>query len=314
MPPSSGINRSFLDFAAYRSEETAMGEDSPVPGVGVAPYFWMLAGSFSFALMGTLVHLLGQTCDWQVIALVRAFLALLMAALLAKAAGARLVIWRPATLWVRSIAGSLSLVGTFYALTRLPVADVLTLTNTFPLWVAILSWPVLKEPPSGKLWLAVLVSILGVVLIQRPHLAEGNFATLIALASSFTTAVAMIGLHHLDRIDPRAIVVHFSGVSMVFCAAALVLFERVASFSLVPQGKDLLALFGVGVTATIGQLFLTKAFVAGTPAKVAVVGLTQVIFAMLFDERLWEQSLIWPTLAGMALVLAPTTWVMTGRQ
>jgi hypothetical protein len=40
-----------------------------------------------------------------------------------------------------SIAGSISLVCGFYAMTHYPVSEVLTLTNMFPLWVAVLSLP-----------------------------------------------------------------------------------------------------------------------------------------------------------------------------
>ena len=45
----------------------------------------------------------------------------------------------------------------------------------------------------------------------------------------------------------------------------------------------MLLLLGIGVTASIGQLLLTKAFTGGDPAKVSVIGLTQVLFAFLFD-------------------------------
>jgi drug/metabolite transporter (DMT)-like permease len=270
----------------------------------------MLLGSFSFAWMGTLTHALASTCDWQVIALARTFLALVLAAALALAAGARLVWWGPRTLWVRSIAGSVSLVCTFFALTRLPVSDVLTLTNTFPLWVALLSWPLLGEAPSSRVWLSVGCGVLGVALIQQPHFAEGNFASLVALASSFTTAVALLGLHRLGRIDVRAIVVHFSSVSLLFCLAALLLFDHSATLPESFSGQPLLMLLGVGATATVGQLFLTKAFAAGPPAKVSVVGLTQVVFALAIDLLFWERPLNPATLVGMMLVLAPAGWLL----
>src|SRR5437588_10248172 len=83
----------------------------------LAPYAWMLCGSVAFAVMGTLAHGLGERCDWQLIAFTRSFLAFVFAALLARAAGVRLVLWRPGTLWIRSLAGRFSLVCTFYALT-----------------------------------------------------------------------------------------------------------------------------------------------------------------------------------------------------
>jgi drug/metabolite transporter (DMT)-like permease len=72
-------------------------------------------------------------------------------------------------------------------------------------------------------------------------------------------------------------------------------------------------LLGVGISATTGQLFLTKAFAAGPPAKVSVVALTQVVFAALFDVVVTGHAIGPVTLAGMALVVAPTAWLLLSR-
>ena len=190
------------------------------------PYLWMLCGSLAFALMGAAAHHLRFSCDWQVIALVRSLVALVLAGGLTLAVGDQLVFWRPGSLWLRSIAGSLSQVSTFFAFTHLPISDVLTLTNMFPIWVALLSWPLLGELPPGHVWLSVVSGLAGVVLIQQPHIAEGNFAALVALGASFFTAFAMIGLHRLRHIAAGAVVAHFSIVSSTFCLASLFVFER----------------------------------------------------------------------------------------
>jgi drug/metabolite transporter (DMT)-like permease len=279
-----------------------------------SPYLSMLGGSISFALMGTLTHALRFTCDWPVIAFARTFLALVFALGLVFVARVPLVFWRPRTLWVRSIAGSVSLVCTFFALTHLPVSEVLTLTNMFPVWVALLSWPLLKEPPTGQVWLSVGSGVAGVVLIQQPHFAEGNFAALLALAGSVSTAIAMLGLHRLQQIDIRAIVVHFSLVGMLFCVAAYFLFGQTSAPREAPTADALWMLLGVGVTATVGQLLLTVAFTFGSPAKVSVVGLSQIVFAMALDVIFWNRSFNAVTLAGMALVVAPTGWLMVSSK
>src|SRR2546427_274782 len=80
-------------------------------------------------------------------------------------------------------AGSISLVCPFYCLPRLPVSEVLTLTNIYPMWVPLLAWPLYKEPPSAQVWLSLASSLTGVVLIQQPHFAEGNFAAILLLVS-----------------------------------------------------------------------------------------------------------------------------------
>jgi drug/metabolite transporter (DMT)-like permease len=276
---------------------------------GLRPYIWMLTGSLSFSFMAAFAHAAGQSWSWQVIALARTGLCLVFMTILAQVWGVRLVFWRPATLWLRSIAGSISLVCTFYSLTHLQIAYVLTLTNVFPIWVAILSWPLLRETPSPRVWLSVASGVLGVGFIQSPDLTEGNYAALVALCSSLTTALAMMGLHRLQDVDARAIVVHFSAVSALFCAVATLL-EPGQSPERVHGAADVLLLLGVGVTATIGQFFLTKAFAAGTPAKVSVVGLSQVVFAMVIDFTIFDKSFKAFSLVGIFLILGPTAWLM----
>jgi drug/metabolite transporter (DMT)-like permease len=274
----------------------------------------MLCGALAFAVMGTLAHALADRCDWQVVALWRAGLALFFAVSLTVAAGAPLHVFRPRTLWMRSIAGSISLVCTFYALARLPVADVLTITNVFPVWVALLSWPILREAPTRQAWIAIALGVSGVVLVQQPHLSTGSpqavAPAMAALFASFTTAIAMLGLHRLQSIDPRAIVAHFSGVALIVCTASFVLVPNHAPASSHIDSRAVAMLFGVGVFATVGQLFLTKAFAAGPPAKVSVVALAQVVFAMIFDMLVWGRSFSVVTIVGMALVIAPTGWLL----
>jgi drug/metabolite transporter (DMT)-like permease len=276
----------------------------------VLPYLWMLCGSLSFTLMSELTYALRETFTWQMIALTRAGLALIFASILVRASGSRFVILRPKTLWVRSLAGSLSLVSYFFALTRLPTSEVLTLGNMFPIWVAVLSWPMLGQAPTVWVLLSVASGVTGVVLIQQPHLAEGNFVALVALGASLFTAVAMMGLHRLRSVSPPAIVAHFSAVSLVFCVIATLLFDSGMALMPAPTNSAVIMLVGVGVTATIGQLFLTKAFAEGMPAKVSVVGLTQVVFAIIFDAVIWQKTFNQITVIGIVLVLAPTAWLL----
>lgn len=275
------------------------------------PYLWMLCGAASFAVMAIVAAALRDQVDWQWIAIARTGLAMMFAAALAVAGGARLVFLRPAKLWMRSIAGSISLVCGFYAMTHYPVSEVLTLTNMFPLWVAVLSLPLLGEWPPLDVWPAVVIGILGVLLIQPPasgQFSGGQLAVAAAILSSFTSAVALIGLHHVRQIDPRAIVAHFSAVALVACVAALFMFPRTRP--LVFTGQTASLLLCVGIFATIGQLFLTKAFAAGPPARVSVVGLSQVGFTMLLEMAIWHRSFSASTLLGMFLVIAPTAWML----
>jgi drug/metabolite transporter (DMT)-like permease len=274
------------------------------------PYLWMLLGSFAFSWMGTLAHDVGQTMDWQVVAMFRSAIPLVLVGAWALAGGVKLVLWKPPILWMRSIAGSVSLVGTFFALTRLPISDVFTVTNMFPVWVALLSWPLLGVFPGGKVWLSVACGVAGVVLIglqgERPH---GDYAIYIALSVSLFTALAMIGLHRLKELDTRVVVVHFSAVSLLFATVALFVFPQQREWHELAW-SEIGGLAGVGLTATLGQIFLTKAFTVGDPAKISVVGLSQIVFSLALDFFVLHHDVGLHKLLGIPLIIGPTAWLL----
>lgn len=278
------------------------------------PYLWMLAGCVSFSVMAALAHAAGQRCDWQTVAFVRAFLVLALVGTFSVATGSRLVFLRPRKLWVRSLAGSISLVMTFFAFSRLPASTVATLTNTFPVWVAVLSWPLLGVFPRPRVWAAVLGGVAGVYLIQMPHGGENDFAIAIALLAAGATSVAMIGLHKLREVNSNAVVVHFSAVATVVSSSSFFLFERRPDAIPFYHPDALPLLLGVGLTASVGQMFLTRAFAHGDPSKVSVVGLAQVVMTLLIDVVVSGQPVTGLALAGTLLILAPTAWVMLERR
>ncbi len=273
-------------------------------------YLLMLGGALAFATMGALSHAAGERCDWRLVAVARTSVAFVLSAAFAKATGVRLVALGPPVLWVRSLAGSLGVLGAFYALTHLPISTALTLSNTVPVWVTLLAWPVLGQRPAASVWLAIAVGICGVALIQQPEMAGDNLALALALGNAVSTAVAVIGLNRLGGVDARAVVTHFSGVSTVFTVGFLLLSGADVSYAPLADGVTLALLVGVGLAGTLGQLAMTRAFALGSPSKVSVVGLTQIVFALLFDLLLWRRPFDLLTLAGIVLVAAPSGWLM----
>lgn len=272
-------------------------------------YLYMLASSLAFATMGALSHLAGERVEWQLVAVARTLVAFVLSASLAVSTGVRLVVFRPRVLWMRSMAGSVGVLCAFYALTHLPISTALTLSNTVPVWVTLLAWPVLGMRPAAAVWGAIAVGVCGIVLVQRPELGADRLAALLAVGNALFTAVAMIGLNKLRGVDARAVVTHFSGVSTVFTVTVLLLSDGV-DYGALRSGTTLALLAGVGAAGTLGQLGMTKAFALGNPPRVSVVGLMQIVWALLYDLLLWRRAFDLLTVAGIFLVVAPSAWLM----
>jgi drug/metabolite transporter (DMT)-like permease len=273
-------------------------------------YLFMLACAFSFAAMGAFGHAAGASCDWRLVAFARSSLAFLITLGLALSAGVRLALLRPATLWMRSAAGTAGVLFAFYALTHLPISTAITLSNTVPVWVTLLAWPVLGQRPTAGVWAAIAVGLTGIVLIQRPESSGDRFAAMCALGNALTTSVSMIGLNRLSGVDARAIVTHFSGVATVVTLVVMLFAGSSVDYTPVGDGATLVSLAGVGLMATAGQLTMTRAFALGAPSRVAVVGLMQIVFALVFDVAIWHRTFDSLTALGIALVVGPSAWLM----
>lgn len=268
--------------------------------------------------MALLAESVKEQFSFPWITFVRSGIATLLALGLAIAAGAKLVFWKPTTLWARSLAGWTSMIFGFYAMTHYDVEIVLAITNSFPIWVAVLSWPLLGLMPKPRTWIALLVSCTGVWLVyassssaqQLPStFSQPHTAIPAAILASMLSAVAMINLHRLKSIDARAIVAHFSAVATA-CSFLVWLALPKSNVYQPTTDVSVVKLLCVGLAATVGQLCLTKAFSTGSPASVSIVGLSQVVVAAVFKWFLEQRVPSQLSVLGMLLILVSTIVVM----
>ncbi len=270
---------------------------------------YMVIGGFSFATMGALTHALGQHIDWVLIVIIRMFTTFILTVFMCAKSGLNPFLLNRPLLWFRSMVGSCAMLATFYALTKLPVSDVSVITETRPIWVALLAGFLLGESTGSRVWLSIIFGILGVILIEKPHIAQQNYAALIALLASFLGSIVMICLRKLRTIDPRVIVTHFSGTSTVVGILTLIIFRDTPDIQSLYNPEIILMLTGVGIFGTFGQLSMTKAFSLGTAPTVSTAGLLKVGFSAMYDLFIWNYVFEYSTIAGMILILGSTAWL-----
>lgn len=285
-------------------------------------YLWMLIGSVFFAFMALLAESLKEQFTYPWITTIRSGIATLLAVSIAWGTGVRLVFLRPATLWIRSISGWLSMICGFYALTHYDVEIVLALTNMYPLWVAVLSWPLLRILPSRKTWFALAISCVGMWMVYASSIAvhdtpsafyRPQLAIPMGILAGMLSGVALINLHRVKHINASAIVAHFSGVATA-CSLVVWMLVPTASPTRPVDRQGIVQLLCIGLAATVGQLCLTKAFSGGSPARVSVVGLSQVAVAALVKWILEQRVPTVGSMIGMLLVVASTVWVIFSQQ
>ncbi|ODU40390.1 MAG: hypothetical protein ABS92_12675 [Thiobacillus sp. SCN 63-374] len=265
---------------------------------------WMLVAAALFALMGVLVkHASAQFSSAELVFYRSAFGLLAIWGVIAvthRRLLAPLATRHLRTHFWRGLAGFAALVLFFYAIARLPLATAVTLNYTAPLFLAALSAWWLHERHGRGLVAAVLLGFVGIMLLLRPQLQdEAWLPALAGLVSGMLAAVAYVNVKQLGRLgEPEwRVVFYFTLLATVGGGAWM----AVAGFHR-PQPGDWPWLIGIGVTATLAQLALTRAYHRGRTLTVGALAYTTVGFAAVYDVLLFGERLPLPAWIGMAVV------------
>ncbi len=201
-------------------------------------------------------------------------------------------------LW-RAVFGVLSMYCYFYAIARLSLAEAVLLTYSMPLYAPFIAWAWLGERPPRASFPSALLGLLGIGLIVKPGVAGlASVAALIGAVSGLAAAAAMVSIRRISNTEPPTrIVFYFMLTATLISAMPLPWLWQT------PPASVWLMLFGIGASATLGQLFLTRAYAAAPAARVGPFTYSSVIFAGALGWILWgEKPDLWSAL-GIALVI-----------
>lgn len=250
---------------------------------------WMLVAALGFALMGALVKLNAHKFSSAELVFYRSVFGLLF--IYTYIFTKKLPLKTPVLnkQMSRALVGLASLVLFFYAIAHLPLATAITLNYTSALFLAVFMPYFLHEKPKPILYITVFIGFIGVLLLLKPILNQKDLlAGALGLASGAGAAVAYIHVKQLAKLNEPdwRTVFYFTFVSTIASGAWLLLQTFTAL-----SWHDLPSLLGLGASATIAQLAMTRAYRTGHTLIVASLAYTTVIFASIFGVLFWQESL-----------------------
>lgn len=201
---------------------------------------------------------------------------------------------------LRSVFGTVGIFANFYALSRIPIGEAMTLNKTAPFFTVFFSWILLGERVTRRQLVCLALAFAGAVLVMKPGFREGGMhAALVALVGGLGAGLAYVCVHQLGRlrVNGAFIVLFFSAFS---CLASLP-FVLVDYAPMTPA--QVLILLGAGAGAAIGQFGVTAAYRFAEPRSIAAYDYTNVIFTALFGFAFFAQVPDLASVAGFAVIL-----------
>ena len=213
----------------------------------------------------------------------------------------------------------------FLAFPAMPLADVVALYFTAPLFVVLLSRPYLGEHQSAGRWLAVLVGFAGALVVARPGTGGIGWAAFLPIAAAALYAFGQLMARRYGE-ETSATVLSFHQ-NWVYLIGALLFSFMVAPFAaapgatgslafltrawVMPDTRDLVLLALCGPIAVGGTILLTKAYRDAPPGAVTPIEYMALIWDSLWGFLLFAEIPDGATIIGAALIIASGIFAVT---
>lgn len=205
---------------------------------------------------------------------------------------------------VRGVAHTLGVILWFYAMTRIPIAEVTAMNYLNPVYVTIGAALFMGEKLAGRRIFAIVIALVGAIVILRPgfrELNDGHFAMLFTamfFAVSYLLAKKFSG-------EVSATVV----VAMLSITVTIGLAPFAWAVWVTPTPWELAILFGVACFATAGHFTMTLAFAAAPLTVTQPVTFLQLVWATLLGFLVFGEGIDGFVVLGGALIIASVSFI-----
>jgi drug/metabolite transporter (DMT)-like permease len=188
--------------------------------------------------------------------------------------------------------------GWFLALTLIPLAQVVSIEFTMPIWTAILAASFLGERITVWKAAAIVLGLVGVFVIVRPAAGEVNSGQLIVLVAAVALAVTVVMMKSLTRTEPALSIV-FWMMAVQAAAGAL----PTLHVWIWPSPYVWLCAFALAFGGTFSHFCMARAMLYADATLVVPMDFLRVPLTVTAGWLIYGERLDAFTLLGAALIL-----------
>jgi drug/metabolite transporter (DMT)-like permease len=265
---------------------------------------FIVLGELCFATMGVGIRFVSAELSNEMIVCARNLFGLMLLApwLLRRGVG-NVATAVPGLHLLRATAGLAAMYCFFYAIAHMPLAEAMLLKLTAPVFIPLIAMLWLREQVTPLLWLALGIGFWGVAVILDPSFdGETDIVSpvaLIGLLGGLLAAVAKVTVRRLSRSEPPARIVFYFALFASVASSVPLLWAWQT-----PSAGAWLWLLGIAVSATLGQLCLTRGLSLAPASRMGTFGYFAVVFGAAYGWLIWDESLTWSLAAGTLLIAA----------
>ena len=190
----------------------------------------------------------------------------------------------------------------FYAFEIMPLSDATAISFSETFIITLLSLFFFKEHIKFKNWIAITIGFIGVLIITAPFTTPFTFhikASLACLLAVTFDAIVLLSFRTIVKKDRMLTILFYYALFSTLGGLLFTPFE-----TWVPLGQDhIWDILGLGIFGALGQSFLALAFRQTSPAVLAPLIYTQLLWSLLLDDMIWNKLPSFSLILGSSIII-----------
>ena len=231
---------------------------------------------------------------------------------------------RPWLSIARGLLGFTSYTTYYLAVASMPLAEVVAIVFSAPLFVTAMSAILLREQVGVRRWSAVFAGFIGVLIIVGPSGQFSSLSVLLSITAAITYASQTIITRYLSFHD-QPLVIALNAMLVFTCASAilsLLLASNIISIdsshpSLLffsrewsqPETLDLGLMIFLGCNGALAFFCMSKAYCVAPASTIAPFEYTYLFWAAIFGYLIWSEVPSTTTLTGIAILISSSIYI-----
>lgn len=271
----------------------------------LAGILWMVTAGLLFVAVTVSVRYLGSDMPAVQAAFIRYLLGLLMLVpVLIRINWGGISKQSHGLYFFRGLAHGMAVMLWFFAMARIPIADVTAIGYTTPIFTAVGAIIFFREEVHLRRIAAIVAGFIGALIILRPGLQVIEIGALAQLVAAPCFAISFLLAKKLTQQQDSWEILTMLSIycTLVLLPGALIVWQT-------PTLEEVAWLLLVAVFATAGHFALTRAFANAPLTVTQPFGFLQLIWAILFGYLLFDETPdIWVAV-GAAIIVTAVTYI-----
>ena len=272
------------------------------PVVGIV---WMVFTGLMFVAVTAVVKHIGSDVPAAQAAFLRYVLGLVfLLPMIKPILSAHLTRRQKKLFWVRGATHTLAVILWFFAMARIPIAEVTAMNYLSPVYVSVGAALFLGEKLPPRRLAAVIIALIGAMIILRPGMKEVEIGHIAMLGTAVFFAAGYLIAKQLSGEVSAPVVVGMLSITVTVGLAPFA-----AAVWVTPTLEQIGWLFLVACFATAGHYSMTLAFAAAPLTVTQPVTFLQLVWAVLLGAVVFGEAADGWVIFGGAVIMASVTFI-----